>query len=93
MKENNLGNNEEIKNWLKKISRFGFALPFQPLILAILHKRKEYNISDEEIIKALKEIERLLFLFLGFHHVKPRSKALVYITFKIVFIIKSLWIL
>lgn len=69
---NNLGNNEEIKNWLKKISRLGFG-SFQPLILAILHKRKEYDISDEKLLAALREIERCLFLVFG---LSPRQASL-----------------
>ena len=68
-----LGDNKEIKHWLEKIYRLGFG-SFEPLILAILHKRKEYGISDEEIVEALKEIERFIFLIFGVSQYRTNLK-------------------
>lgn len=53
--------NEEIKYWLEKLSRLGFG-SFEPLIMALLCKRQEREISNEELVEVLKEIERCRFL-------------------------------
>lgn len=84
---NYLDSNEELKNWLKKISCLGFG-SFEPLILTILHKRKEYDIGNEKLLETFKEIEKCLFLFLDFLCVKLRLKVLQYITLQGSFIIK-----